>query len=305
MENLKSKVIKALAMRLGEKYTIIPKDIRKNNGLILHGICIERENDSINPVIYMEDFIQDYDMEEMNPEEIADIMLKVYRQDKISQNVADHIKEFGIIKERVRIKLINHTANLKELENIPHRKFLDLAVTYYLDLKLAITGDNGSAVITNKMMEMWGITENNLYRLGMEKLLAEDECCIIDMLSILRQIMQEEQDKIAEYEKDKISSEMYVASNQKNIYGANCLMNVPILQELAEKIGCSLIIFPCSVHELVIIPQKNGTESYLSTEDIQTINITQVSRNEWLSNSIYRYDKEKREVFIYKEGAPL
>lgn len=48
MENLINKVIEALEMRLGEGYTIIPKDKRKNNGLILHGICICREGDSIS-----------------------------------------------------------------------------------------------------------------------------------------------------------------------------------------------------------------------------------------------------------------
>lgn len=36
MENLINKVIEALEMRLGEGYTIISKDKRKNNGLILH-----------------------------------------------------------------------------------------------------------------------------------------------------------------------------------------------------------------------------------------------------------------------------
>ena len=310
MENLRNKVVEALEMKLGEEYKIIPKDKRKNNGLNLHGICIHREGDSVSPTFYLEDFIQHYDMEEPNPEEIADLILKTCHQDNIPQNVADHLKDFGMMKERVRIKLINHAANLSELGNIPHRRFLDLAVTYYLDMDLAIAGQHASATITNELMEIWGITEDDLYRLGMEKMLTGDGCCITDMFSILREIMQEEMDNITEsdiieLEKERNGSEMYVASNPKRFFGANCLMNVSILQNLSERMGCSLIIFPSSVHELVIIPQKNGSENCLGPVDVLAINVTQVSKDEWLSNSVYRYDREKREVSVYKEGAPL
>ena len=310
METLRNKIIEALEMKLGEEYKIIPKDKRKNNGLNLRGICIHRDGESVSPTFYVEDYIQHNDMGEPNPEEIADLILKTCHQDKIPQNVADHLKDFGVMKEKVRMRLVNHAANVSELGNIPHRRFLDLAVTYYLDMGLAIAGQHASAAITNELMEIWGITENVLYRLGMEKLLAGDECCITDMFSILRQIAQDEQDKITEkaiteLEKDQNGPEMYVASNKKRLFGANCLMNVSLLQELTESLGCSLIIFPSSIHELVIIPHKNGSENCIGPADVQAINVTQVSRDEWLSNSIYRYDREKREVSVYKEGAPL
>lgn len=206
-----------------------------------------------------------------------------------------------MIKEKIRIKLINHAANIGELGNIPHRKFLDLVVIYYLDMELLITGHSASAIITNELMEIWGITEDDLYMIGMEKLLSEDGGSITDILSILREIMQEGpgtmiESAIDEIEKDRNGPEMYVASNRKRLFGANCLMNVFLLHGLAESTGCSLIIFPSSIHELVIIPQKNGSEDCMSTEDIQEINVTQVLKEEWLSNSIYRYDRAKREV---------
>lgn len=313
MENLINKVIEALEMRLGEGYTIIPKDKRKNNGLILHGICICREGDSISPVIYPEEFDQDCSMGNPDPDEVADSILKIYSQSTpniIPRNVSDYLKNFIMVKEKIRIKLINHAANIGELGNIPHRKFLDLAIIYYLDMEPLITGHSASAIITNELMEIWGITEDDLYMIGMEKLLSEDGGSITDMPSILREIMQEEpstmtESAIDEIEKDRNAPEMYVASNRKRLFGANCLMNVFLLHGLAESTGCSLIIFPSSIHELVIIPQKNGSEDCMSTEDIQEINVTQVLKEEWLSNSIYRYDRAKREVSIYKEGAPL
>lgn len=310
MENLRNEVIKALERKLGARYQITPKDKVKNNGLTLHGICIHKVGDAISPVVYLEEYILPYAKGELKPEEIADTFLKICHEEEVSQDVAANLKDFGMMKERVRIKLVNHAANLRELENSPYRRFLDLAVTYYLDMELSVAGQHASIAITNELMEIWGVSEDDLYRLGMEKLLAKDACCVTDMFSMLREIMPEEQDKmteqdIAELEKDQRGPEMYVASNQKRLFGASCLMNVSILQGLAESMECSLIIFPSSIHELVIIPQKNGSEDCLGPVDVQAINITQVSRDEWLSNSIYRYDSEKREVSVYKEGAPL
>lgn len=305
MENLRNKVMEALKMKLGEEYTIIPKDNRKNNGLIMHGICINREGDSVSPVIYVDELIRHCCMGEQSPEKVADQILKTYLQNEIPQNVAVHVRDFDKMKELVRIMLINHDANVSELENIPHRKFLDLAVTYYLEME-----PGASATVTNRLMEIWGITEDDLYGLGMKRLILGDDCCITDILSILRQVTQEEQDKITEcaideMQKDRSGPEMYVATNFQKRYGANCLMNTFLLQGLAENLGHSLIIFPSSIHELVIIPQKKGIENYMSTGDVQAINISEVAREECLSNSIYRYDRERQEVSVFEEGAPL
>lgn len=310
MENLRNEVIKALERKLGARYQITPKDKVKNNGLTLHGICIHKAGDAISPVVYLEEYILPYAKGELNPEEIADTFLKICHEEEVPQNVAANLKDFGMMKERVRIKLVNHAANLRELENSPHRRFLDLAVTYYLDMELSVAGQHASVAITNELMEIWGVTEDDLYRLGMEKLLAKDACCVNDMFSLLREILKEEQDKmteqdIAELEKDQRGPEMYVASNQKRLFGASSLLNASLLQEIAEDKGCSLIIYPSSIHEIVILQQKDGSEDCINTGDVQAINTAQVPQEEWLSNSIYRYDREKKEVSIYKEGEPL
>ena len=42
MEEFMNDVIKALEMKLGEGYRIFPKEQRKNNELVLYGICIHK-----------------------------------------------------------------------------------------------------------------------------------------------------------------------------------------------------------------------------------------------------------------------
>lgn len=310
MEEFMNDVIKALKMKLGEGYWIFPKEQRNNNELVLYGICIHKENESVSPVVYPEEFILPYILGVLDAEKIADILLEQCRQGKISQNVAACLGDFKLMKDKVRMRLVNYGANSRKLEDIPHRKFLDLAITYYLDMQADLAGQNGAGAITNALMDMWGVSEDELYRLGMERLVAEDAFHTTDILDMIRQNAQEEQDTqleeaIAELQKDHGRPKMYVVTNQGRFYGANCLLNTSFLQEMAEDSGCSLMVYPSSVHELVILPQKNGYENRMGTKDIQEINYECLPKDEWLSNSIYRYDREKREVSIYKEGAPL
>lgn len=310
MEEFMNDVIRALKMKLGEGYRIFPKEQRKNNELVLYGICIHKENESVSPVVYPEEFILPYFAGILNADKIADILLEQCRQGKISQEAAAHLGDFKLMKDKVRIRLVNYGANSGELKGMPHRKFLDLAITYYLDMQADLAGQNGAGAVTNTLMEIWGVAEDELYRLGMESLLAEDAFHTTDILDVIRQSAQEEQDKemeeaIAELQKDHGRPKMYVVTNQGRFYGANCLLNTSFLQEMAENSGCSLMVYPSSVHEIVILPQKNGYENRMGTKDIQEINHHSLPKDEWLSNSIYRYDREKREVSVYKEGAPL
>lgn len=252
--------------------------------------------------------MQNHVIGELNPKKIADIIQKICNQEEIPQIVAAHLMDFRIMKERVRIKLVNHDANLCDLVNWPHRKFLDLAITYYLDMDKAVAGQHAFVAITNDLMKIWGVYEDELYQLGMEKLFEKGVCCITGMQDVLKEIQEEQvmtSEEVAKYEKDPNRPDLYMATNQKQYLGANCLLNVSLLQELADCKGCNLIIYPSSIHELVILLQKDENEKCMGTEDVQAINTALVPREEWLSNSIYHYDREKKEVSLYKEGEPL
>lgn len=154
MEKLRSDVIKELEMRLGEGYRAVPKDKSENNGLILHGICIHKEGDSIGSVMYLEKFIWPCAGGKQNPGKIADDFLEIYRQGYIPNGAVSGIKNFRLAEGMIRIKLVNYAANLEELVNRPYRKFLDLAVTYYLDMELVEAGPHVFAVITNELMRI-------------------------------------------------------------------------------------------------------------------------------------------------------
>lgn len=310
MDDFRKEVIKELEKKLGDGYRVFPKDQRKNNEVFLHGICIREGESPIVPVVYVDEFMVPYIIGILTPENVADMLLESLSQGTIPLDIAEDVKDFEKIKEMVSIRLVNHAANARELENRPHRRFLDLAIVYYLDMEMAMPGQSGAGVITDTLMEIWGIPEDELYRLGMEKLLAKDACRTVELLSLLRQFGLEEEngpeEKVAaESLKDRNLPELYVASNRKHFYGASCMLNTAFLEKMAEDKGCSLMIYPGSVHEVIILPQKNRGGECLDAKSVQEINRHCTLRDEWLSNSVYRYDREKQEICIYEKGEPL
>ena len=311
VDDFRKEVIKELEKKLGNGYCIFPKDKLKNNNFTVHGICIRKRDEVIGTVVYVDEYILLYAVGLMKLEKIADELIQQCHKGEIPSKIADDLEDFGRMRDKVRIRLINYDANPTELKNVPHRKFLDLAVTYYLDIDVTISEGNASIIVSNELMERWNVAEGDLYRAGMENLQVKDECFAIDIPGLLKEIVQEEDEEevmavLDEIEKEGVPKvEMYVASNRKHLFGAACMLDLSFLKQLADSKGCDLNIYPSCVNELIVIPIKDGNEDCINTEDVWEINMSNVPKEEWLSNSIYLYDRAKQEVSIYKEGAPL
>lgn len=71
------------------------------------------------------------------------------------------------------------------------------------------------------------------------------------------------------------------------------MLRTDLLMELAEKIGMNLFVLPCSVNEIICVPDTGTMEKETLQEMVQEINETQVVADEVLSNSVYYFDKEK------------
>ena len=311
MDGFRKEVIKELEVFLGDGYQILPYDKLKNNEIVLHGICIHNEGERVSPVMYLEEYILPYAAGIMIPEEIATELLGKYREDKMPPNIADHLDEFHTMKDRVRIKVINYAANTQRLKQIPHRRFLDLAIAYYLDMEMCMEAGKLTIEIGNELMEKWDVTEEDLYRLGMENMSAKDSFYSDEMVGIIRKIAQtgldEDAEKLLEEieKEDGPDTELYIASNRKRLFGACCLLNRPFFQELAERTESNLLIYPLNVSEILIYPIEKGNKNHIDERDMTKISESAGQKEKCLSNSIYLYDRAKQEVSIYKEGAPL
>ena len=91
---------------------------------------------------------------------------------------------------------------------------------------------------------------------------------------------------------------MKVLSNRRHIYGAVVIILPGVLQDIAEEMNANLFILPNSVHEVILMADTGQEEPQAMREMVMEVNETQVLPEEILSDHVYYYDREKREICI-------
>lgn len=91
---------------------------------------------------------------------------------------------------------------------------------------------------------------------------------------------------------------LYVLSNREVCYGAAGILRKDVLKEFAERVQGSFYILPSSIHETILVVEQEDVKGEELREIVMAINEAEVAKEEWLSENVYYYDKEKGTVRI-------
>lgn len=274
-EQFRNDVMEMLEMRIGERHSTAPRDMEGRNGHVRHGICIQRERDAEAIVICLEEAILRCIAEGRPLEELPEAILQIYLQEKASRDISRGLYASRTLEGMVRVRLVNYRANSADLAGRPHRRFLDLAADYYLDMEAAAGIDGAAIQVTGKMAADWGITEERLYQLGMMGLSAHGGCQAVEVEDMLRKLTEEDPGEVEGiFGRQGQKPEMYVLLSPRQCFGAACLLDTAFLQKVADEKGCDMLIYPSSVHEAFAVPFRDGNGKILSTRDVQEINLS-------------------------------
>jgi len=108
MEQFVKMITEELKNQLGEGYEITPMEKRKNNGIVLHGICIHKKGDNISPVAYADDYYGYYERGILGIPQIADFLRKDCTEEEMPEQVPDGITDYSAMKNRIRLAVINY-----------------------------------------------------------------------------------------------------------------------------------------------------------------------------------------------------
>lgn len=271
-------------------------EVTKNNGLKLVGLCITEKESNISPTIYLDYYHKQYEGG-VKLAVIVNEIYKMYEDKKISISLDISIfTDFEKVQKRIVYKLINRVDNKELLEDIPHEYFLDLAKVYYV---LLDTNDiaNGSILIHNSHLTMWGIDTNRINDLAMENTEALLPASIIAMEEILREMIVEIGDDSLEAISDN-NMGMYVVTNQMRLNGDAVLLYSDLVKDFAEQLGQDIYMIPSSVHEWIFIPATAGINPKEIRGMVKEVNETQVEVTERLSNNVYYYSRKTNFIII-------
>lgn len=293
----------ALYQRMDKETQIDIHETSKNNGITYYGLVIMKKGCNISPNIRLESFYSSFKERISSVEEIANEIMDIFESEQRKNNVnLNFFTDFKRAKERIMFKIVNYESNRKRLENLPHIKFLDLAMTFYYSVEQEeISRLNASIQIEKSHLDLWGIDEGTLYDIAMENTVEKMPASFRTIFDIILNILEEDGitpgKKAVENFKEKADEvPMYVLTNNKNYFGAAALYYPGVLKKIGRTFESDLIVLPSSIHEVILLPAEKWTDYDGLNEMIEDINENHVAKEEVLSNHFYYYDLERDEL---------
>ena len=270
----------------GEDVRLHP--VKKNNGVVLHGITILTSESKVSPTIYIDKWFREYEEGEAI-EDIADEIIRLNDESAHPKEIdISFFSNYEEVKKNLAYKLINADMNVQLLQEVPHKRFLNLAVVCFCEIRDEIIGD-GSILIKNEHLKLWGLDDSVLIQDAMENAQKTIEADFFNIIEVLKERYRNPENMI------DVEYPMWVLTNKRRLYGAGVLLYDNQLEQIAEKVQSDFIILPSSVHEVLVTPMLKNNIDYLVSM-VREINKEQLILEERLADSVYIYHRETKSL---------
>ena len=271
-----------------EKSVIVQK-INKNNGIVLYALTVLEDEINISATIYLEPYYEVY--EDTGMEYILDRLERVYEENKPEQSFdIGKILNYESIKENLRAKLINYELNREFLKEVPHRRFLDLAIVAYIALEMEeeIEG-NATITVKNNLQQTWKVDTEELIDNALENI--KGDIVVADMSEYVDMSLFGDIENLFD---------IYVLTNRLKLHGAVAMLQKDRLKQFSEELEKeTLTILPSSIHECLIINAENELKNTKELREmVKEVNETVVSDQDILSNNVYIYNRTTNKITI-------
>lgn len=275
------------------------KQVLKNNGVMRCGLLLNSAGSNLAPMICLEPFFEEYG-DGAGIEEIIRKILEVYNGACREGVDMSFFLDYAEVEKMLCMELINREANAELLEGIPYREFLDMAVVYYVDYHDPGIGA-GTIRVHNAHMEMWGVTEEDLWEAANINTPERKPGRVEDMEDVLAEMLAEygSEDTGCSYrDMEKNPVPILVISNAERVYGAAAILYSGVLKQAADKTGSDLFILPSSRHEVIAVPVTAWRDASELREMVMEVNRKEVRLEDMLSNKVYLYRREQDKLEI-------
>lgn len=321
---------------------------RKVNLGEMVGVTFTMPGSFVGPVIYLKDYYKAVSTGGLTMERAlarighqAAEALGDLKHSPVTVSDLGKLSSWNEIKDHVRLSAVGYQRNEKLLSTVPHREMGDIACTYRIELRVP-GGADGSVLINNKNMEMFGVDEQKLFDTGVANMLrdnkptlnrmsdvvgtytpggipAEDQKERLEKTNLLREDaailkdIPEEEDRYPEDEEDydrdyederSLENEvpLFILTTQSMVQGAAAVFIPNVLEEISRKMPEGFYVLPSSVHEVMVLPKEFASSSRQLDDMVSAINETQVSPEDQLSDFAHVYDADRK--ILLCPGAP-
>ena len=263
--------------------------VKKNNGVSATGLFIRENGQDVSPILYLDDYYIHYQNGELLENVIRNIRADYDKKVQMAAVKIPNLQEFENIRGRVIYRLVNYEKNKEILEDCPHIRLYDLAVTFRWVARIDDVGVSTS-LITNKQVKEWGVSVNDLVLAARQNTPRLFPAQIIDIEEMLAGMVS--------FILYPSAIPMYILTNEQELNGASALLYGDILKDFANKKGADMYILPSSIHEVIMIPADRIDDPKKLSSMVHEANTTVVSTGDVLSDSVYYYDRKKDQILV-------
>ncbi len=297
IEEFSNRLSKAVIARMPEEEQRLisgkVRKIRKNNGVLLHGVNFMNEATGVAPIVYVDKMYERFCNGE-SMESLANEVLAVVTEHKDDiKELPDGIMDFESVKGRIVPKLINAERNQELLFETPHALIGDLAVIFLIKMDSIENGECGkefgTVTINENLQKTWEVDTERIMSTAIGNISGAG-IRISSLASVINNILagglsgEEEADPSA-----------YVLTMGNGTFGASGVLETETMLRFAEDVDSDLYVLPSSIHELILIPCSHyGENAEGLLNMVKEVNRTVVSDEDFLADNVYRFNREEK-----------
>ena len=265
---------------------------RKNNNVVLTGVCFHRPGQQADPIVYVEPFYDEVKNGRPKEEAMKEMAKPAEKGMEIKEiPEADKVLAYGKAKEYLCVRIVNTKANRKRLTQMPHQELEDLSLTLALCFPLDGRREDGSVEVTDELMGIWGMEEETLFQQAWRNMEKRQPPVLQDMGAMFGNLLAGGADF-----SHKTEGQMFVLTNQGMRYGASALACPGVMEKISRLFPEGFYILPSSIHEVLIVPKDGELVPKELGNLVREVNQIEVSSDEVLSDRVYEFDREKGKI---------
>lgn len=280
-------VVTSVKSEVNRETTVRVKPVRRNNDFSSDGLNIVRDENIFSPTVFLDECYEEYLKGRSIVGIVSDITGFYNSHETGSSLDISYFYNFSDVESHLAFKLINFERNIEMLSEVPFERFLDFAIVCYCLVIHPVFG-TGSILVKNEHLDYWNVTKETLFnsaKINADNILPSRICSAEDELKLRGT-------------DDMDYPVMYMLTNSMNYYGAACMLYNGVMEKMSILLNNDLYILPSSVDEVFIINKDDNYKVEELKEMVEYINKHYVTKECFLSNNVYMYSRETKEIML-------
>lgn len=294
-EEFLSAVMNELQRKLGDEYKMEKQTLRGMNNSIKHSLMLVKSGINVHPLVPMDKWYQHYTLHCGDISEIAEKICEICRNHICIRKDISEFIQWDSAKNNIRVKVINTEKNRDFLNEVPHRKYLDLSQIYYVILQDTGLEENMAFQIRNEHMAFWGVSESLLHDTAWGNM-GNHDVDFRKMSDVLDSLLDESGMKPVDGIGDM---PVYILGSKSGQNGAIYMCDEEMLREIGGFLKGDFWLLPSSVHEVLVIPKLWMEDNLMElARAVSEVNDSELEPEEILSYHVYYYNTTLGKMMI-------